>query len=243
MAALLVLAAALTPGGMALTTAGPFYFAPPPTKECRNLASCEATVGPWVAVPAHGEATFLMGCPTLAGYLIGGTDARASSNSVRVWFDGGLGTPIGHVGTQGAELLFHAVTNNGQVGSFEPILGCISLKQKNKVSTISYLRTAADPGVAPAAPVVLRARSFLLKPFTRQQTSFYPARCLAGTKLLGSWDTLAFETTSPPNASEINAIGVREIVTGRQVRAAIEQLQTSASPPQAEVQYGAMCEP
>ena len=42
-----------------------------------------------------GEATFLFGCPERRAFMVGGTDARASSGEVRVRFDGRLGAPNG----------------------------------------------------------------------------------------------------------------------------------------------------
>jgi hypothetical protein len=234
-------AGALAPLVSAGTAAGPFYFTPSPTKECAGLTNCIAKVGPWVVVPPGGEATFELGCPTLFGYLIGGTDARASSGDVRVWFDGDLGAPIGHTGIQGAMLLFHAVTDSGRSGAFQPILGCIALKQQNKISTISYLKSAAVPGVPAGAPVQLRPRVYLLKPFKVSQRPFYTAHCAKNEKLVGTWDALAFQTAAPPTPTEISAIRVEKVVVGDTVYVDIQRTLSRHLPPQAEVQYGAMC--
>ena len=148
--AVALVAVAVGPSRAVMHAGGPFYFAPPSTDECKSLANCSASVGPWVAVPAHGEATFLIGCPEPYGYLVGGTDARASSGNIHVWFDGNLGSPIGRVSAQGAVLLFHAASGNGQAGSFRPILGCLTLKPKNKVSTIAFVSARSVPGTAQA---------------------------------------------------------------------------------------------
>jgi hypothetical protein len=237
--------AALAPSGDARPSGSPFYFAPSPTKECQNLSGCQAVVGPWVVVPPQGESTFLIACPTLSAYLVGGTDARASSGNVRVWFDGSLGAPIGRT-IHGAELLFHAVSDNGQMGSFQPILGCIPLKQKNKVSTVSLTRAGALPGTPPASALTLRARLTVVirgKAVGYVQRTFYAARCVHDEQLVGNWETLAFETTSPPALGDVRAVSIQPLITGREVRVLIRQTSTALLPPQAVVQYGAMCEP
>lgn len=239
-------AASFVASGLATRAGGPFYFAPPPTKECQGVANCVATIGPWVVVPAHGETTFLIGCPTLFGYLIGGTDARASSGNVRVWFDGDLGAPIGHTSSQGAVLLFHAVSNNGQPGSFQPILGCVALQQKNKTSTVAYLRFSAVPGTAPSSPVILRARTLAVRPFKElgfKQRAFYPARCTKDETFVGSWGAVAFLTSDPPTLAQMQAVKAMILVKADEVRAVVQQYSRALLPPPAEVQYGAMCEP
>jgi len=231
---------------LATRAGGPFYFAPTPTKECQGVTNCVATVGPWVVVPAHGEATFLVGCPSLYGYLIGGTDARASSGNIRVWFDGDLGAPIGRTASQGAVLLFHAVSNNGQTGSFQPILGCVALEQKNKTSTVAYLRFSAVPGTAPSSPLYLRARTLAVRPFKElgfKQKAIFAARCTKDETFVGSWDAVAFLTTDPPTVAQIQAVKATITVKADAVHAFVQQWSNALLPPPAEVQYGAMCEP
>ena len=135
----------------------PFYLVPSPTKECRNVSNCVAVSGPWVVVPAKGEATFLFGCPVRRGFVVGGTDARASSSNVQVWFDGQLGAPIGFPPSavkDGAVLLFHAVTDNARPGSFQPILGCVSLTPSNKRRD---RLAATEPGAARDGPPARRS--------------------------------------------------------------------------------------
>jgi hypothetical protein len=241
-ALLLALAGA---SALAARGGGPFYFAPSPTKECQGLTNCTATTGPWVVVPAHGEATFLIGCPDLFGYLVGGTDARASSSAIHVWFEGNLGAPIGRTSRQGALLLFLALSENGQPGSFQPILGCVELQQKNKVSTVSLVRVAGVPGTTPGAPLDYRARLVLVRPFKGlgyKQRGGRAARCPAAETLVGSWGAVAFETSSPPSVADINSITLTTTVTGKAVHAVVQRTSTSALPPPAEIQYGAMCQ-
>lgn len=232
--------------GDAQGAGGPFYFAPPPTHECQGVTNCLARTGPWVAVPAHGEATFLIGCPLLFGDLIGGTDALASSANVRVWFDGALGAPIGVTTREGALLLFHAVTDNGQPGSFQPILGCVALLPKNRVSTLAFLRSSAVPGTAPAAPLDLRSRVVVVRPYFsagERQPGGRAARCGAGDTLVGSWGAIGFQTPGPPTDAQMASITDQVVVRGDAVKGYVERLRAGASPVPAVFQYGAMCEP
>ena len=94
----------------------PFYLVPPsPRQECHNVKDCVSVIGPWVVVPASGEATVPARLPEAAGD-VGGTDSRASSTSVHVWFDGQIGAPIAQSVTTGYKLLFHAVSKTGKAG-------------------------------------------------------------------------------------------------------------------------------
>jgi hypothetical protein len=47
------------------------------TQECAGIPTCIDVPGPWVAVPAHGQASFLLDCPQRRG-VVGGVDALAS---------------------------------------------------------------------------------------------------------------------------------------------------------------------
>jgi len=239
----LVLAAAtLAANGLASTSGTPFYLIPSPTRECNNVPDCLAVTGPWVVVPANGEATFLLQCPSPKGFLVGGTDARSSSSAVRVWFDGQLGSPISAPSTQsgtGAALLFHAATNNDEPGSFQPILGCISLKQLTPRSLF------AAPGATPSAPPELRSTHVVLEPGVvyGPRTRGTSVHCLGKQKPVGSWTALAFFPPGPPDLSHISGVRIRTVVTGNTVRALISSplslFNGGAFP---EVQIGAICE-
>jgi hypothetical protein len=240
----LLAAAALAPGGLGKTAASPFYVVPTQTsKECDGVARCVGVTGPWVAVPARGEATYLLDCPERHRYLIGGTDARASSNSVRVWFDGQLGAPIGAPSSQtstGAALLFHAVTTNGKPGSFEPTLGCVALKPNSARSTVSARQGAVLPGTTPSAPLDLHAVTVELSPGAKyaQRVS-----CLKNGKIVGWWQALTF-LTGPPDVSHANALTVQHLVRHGSVLIALIEtksplfLALGAYP---EVQIGVKC--
>src|SRR4029079_9843624 len=94
-------------------------------------------------------ATFLVTCPKRRGF-VGGSDTRASSKDVQVWFDGQVGAPVPQSVTTGAFLLFHAVTTNGRPGSFQPTIGCVKvLAQTKGRSTVSARAAGALAGKTP----------------------------------------------------------------------------------------------
>jgi hypothetical protein len=242
-----VLLAALTAGvlaggSLAKPSRGPFPLAPSRTQECHNLAYCFGIAGLWVVIPAHGEATYLFGCPprseTKGAFLLGGTDALASSGSVRVWYDGKLGAPIG-AQTPGSGLLFHAVTNDGSQGSFRPILGCISLSQATKRSTVSARRYATGPAGGQSAQTPRpRATNLILAP---GDTLPATAGCLRTEKLVGSWSAVAYGTAGPPRLPPPKAV---KIVTHETRGTVSAEITTANSIPYLiHIQIGAICEP
>jgi hypothetical protein len=223
---------------------GLFYFAPPPTRECTNVANCQATVGPWVVVPARGEASYLQSCPDRQGYIIAGTDALASSGSVRVWFDGELGAPGGLPPSNaqgGAALLFHALSMNGKPGFFQPILGCVSLVQKTKIATVSSVASGPLPGVPPASPIDFHSETITIMPAGLDRITL---RCPTNETLIGSWHSFAFRTLSPPARSWLDAAKVTASIVGTRVYGHIlsQPILLVPTAPEAIAQIGAMCQ-
>ena len=238
------LACAAVAAPLAAGAGGPFYFPPPTTKECTNVMYCEATLGPWVAVPAHGQASYLVECAARQGYLIAGTDARASSAKVRVWFDGALGAPGGlpsSTAPGGAELLFHALTMNGKAGSFQPIIGCVSLIQKTKTATYGVRMAAATPGVPPAPAIDYESRTIPIGPTSLSRIVMH---CPSKEKLIGSWHGLAFATLGPPPRAYLDAATVTTRIVGDSVVGRIVATQALFVPtaPLAKAQIGVMCQ-
>jgi hypothetical protein len=236
-----LLAAAQT-GGSGADAANPFYLVPSKTTECQRVKNCVGVVGPWVEVPAHGEATFLFSCPSRRDFVVGGTDARASSSKVRVWFDGRLGAPIGSPPpgtTAGAFLLFHATASDERHGWFQPILGCVSLTQKTKRSTVSVV-----PGVRPAAPLDLRVVNVELRldgPLAKPTTTL---RCPKRETLVGHWSAFAVSTQKPPGSALAGAVAIAARAAGNAVEARFHPTRTFGHlVPLATAQVGAMCEP
>jgi len=224
---------------------GPFYLVPSPTKECQNVKDCLAVTGPWVVIPANGEATFLVRCPLPRGFVVGGTDSRASSGDVRVWFDGQLGAPIGTPAKQstiGAGLLFHAVTESGRPGSFQPILGCVTLKQKSPRSILSARIVSAVPSRAPSPPLDFHSRLIPLEPGTYYRPRIREVSCLPDEKLIGSWTALTFPQ-GPPDVAHLGSLTVGRRVEGKHVFALLPTSSAlfgqGAFP---DIQVGAICQ-
>lgn len=229
-------------------SAGAIIGVPPgpnATNECAHLAFCYGVDAPWVIVPAHGEASFLFDCPerskTLGPFLLGGTDARVSSKHVHPWYEGKLGGPIAAqtTGVASTGLLFHASTDNGKPGSFQPVIGCISLKQASKRSTLS-VRQSPPIGHATSSPPqpVFRARNLVLAPGGQRVLT---VSCRASETLVGSWSAVAFGTAAPPIAFRPGTVSTASSTRGR---TASVDIHTSTSVPYLiRVQVGAMCEP
>ena len=241
-----LLAALFAPVG---ASQGPFYIVPSRTHECENVPKCIGVTGPWIVVPAHGIATFLVNCPNTRTFLVGGTDALTSSSEIRVWFDGPLGSPLGtpsHLPTgralsnAGSVLLFHAQSNDGRMGSFEPALGCIKLVQSTKRSTLSVLAPAGSSANTPSAPVDLRTKAIPLGPGARLVVK---SSCLKRESLVGSWTALGFDTDGPPDLSHVNDVKIATRVANNAVGVVITTRTSLPVPPPTEVQLGAMCEP
>jgi hypothetical protein len=248
-AVLVFAAVACAGGGAATARQGPFFVTPPakstPTTECNNLAYCYGIKGPWVVVPANGEATFLLGCPERAAkvgqFLLGGADSSASSSNIRVWYDGGLGAPLGTLTTQSslAGLLFHAKSEDGTQGSFQPVVGCISLKQASKRSTVSARQATPSPPSAHAAPTATyRSANVILAPGNDRTER---KSCHRNERLVGNWSAVAYGTLGPPVLPKAGAVTVSTRSTGRTV---VARVQTAATVPYLiRIQVGAICEP
>ena len=215
---------------------------PKQTRQCDGLAFCYGVDGPWVVVPSHGQASYLFGCPARSKekgpLLLGGTDARVSSSHVHVWYEGKLGAPIGKqtTGSSSAGLLFHATTDNGKQGSFQPVVGCISLRQASKRSTLSA-RASAPPPVGKgrlSTPLpTFRSTSLLLEPgWTRTLT----VSCHRGESLVGGWSALAFGTAGPPIAYREGTVTLQNGKAGR--RTARTVVRTSTSVPLSDPRAG-----
>jgi hypothetical protein len=247
LAGMLLVSAAVAGPGSASRAGSPFYVVPtskaPTTQECQNLAYCYGVRGPWVLVPAHGEASFLFACPErsaeLGAYLLGGTDALASSSHVHVWYDGWLGAPFGSQTQHStAGLLFHAESDNGQPGAFEPVLGCIDLLQSSKLSTIAAHIPAPPPaGVRTAAPPLLHSTLVVLEPGWQRLITM---SCPHSQPLVGSWSAAAFGTEGPPVFPRANPVTMVTSEHGQTVAANVRT--GSWVPYLIRVQVGVMCE-
>jgi hypothetical protein len=220
LAGVLSLAAATTSAGAA-------------TNECRGIMACIPVAGPWVLVPARGQATYLLSCPA-GRSIVGGLDAQASSRDVRVSFDGRLGAPVGPGVTTTRYALFRAISISGRAQTFQPRLGCIPTQGGGGRSTVSARVTPVGPSLE------LRSRIVIIGP---GQVRFAKVACLPSEHLVGAWHATAFRVKQPPKIGASTFVDVTRTVAGRQVVAtatATDGLSIDVHP---VVQVGAECAP
>jgi hypothetical protein len=198
-------------------------------KECAGVPKCISVPGPWVVVPAHGTATYLLECPKRHG-VVGGLDARLTTQDIRVSWDGLVASPVSPGRTTTAYAFFRAVSALHQRGAFEPRIGCIP--SNNARDNTSAL-------VVPlGTPLDLVAKTLVLRPGTVQTTTL---GCPHSERLVDSWDATAFRTDAPPAPALADAIRVQRTTREELVEITVS---TGASLPpgaQAQVQLGLEC--
>jgi len=200
--------------------------APAATGECAGLPTCIDVPGPWVAVPAQGEAKFLLDCPQRRG-VVAGVDAQASSRDVHVTFDGLLGGPVAPGRTTTRYAFFRAVSAHHREGLFQPRIGCIP-SSSGGPQTTAYVITPAGP------PLDLAAATMLIQPGTVKHSTL---GCANGEKLVDSWDATAFASPVPP----VFADAVHVERTTRKGLVSVTITANEALPRAAFVQIGVRC--
>jgi hypothetical protein len=196
------------------------------TVECAGIPTCIDVPGPWVAVPAQGEAKFLLDCPQRRG-VVGGVDALASSRDIHVTFEGLLGGPVAPGRTTTRYAFFRAVSGHHRQGLFEPRIGCIP-SSAGGPQTTAYT-------ISPAGPATdLAAATMRVRPGTVRQATI---GCANGERLIESWDATAFADPVPP----VFADAVEVVRTVRAGQVAIRITASEALPRTAFVQVGVRC--
>jgi hypothetical protein len=196
------------------------------TGECAGLPTCIDVPGPWVAVPAQGEAKFLLDCPQRRG-VVAGVDAQASSRDVHVTFDGLLGGPVAPGRTTTRYAFFRAVSVQHREGLFQPRIGCIP-SSTGGPQTTAYVITPAGP------PLDLAAATMLVRPGTVKHATL---GCANGEKLVDSWDATAFASPVPP----VYADAIQVERTTRKSVVSVRITANEALPRAAFVQIGVRC--
>lgn len=196
------------------------------TVECAGIPTCIDVPGPWVAVPASGEAKFLLDCPQRRG-VVGGVDALASSRDIHVTFEGLLGGPVAPGRTTTRYAFFRAVSGHHKEGLFEPRIGCIP-SSSGGPQTTAYTFTPAGPATD------LAAATMQITPGRVKHTTI---GCANGSRLVESWDATAFPTEVPPVYAD--TIQVARSVHKGQVAVTISA--SDALPRPALVQIGVRC--
>lgn len=225
MATLVAAAAVALAGAPIASSAG--------THECHGVPRCVSVRGPWVVVPAHGEAVFLLECPLRRG-VAAGIDAATTSSDIRVTFDGLLGSPLAPGTTSGVFELFRARSESHHVGAFQPVLGCIPVRGASGRATTSARVAAGVPG----APFDLWQTTGAITPGGVKTVQ---RRCGKGERLVDGWSAVAFASTAPPSSSVLAGVQ-RKLTVGKRavvvVARAAKKIPASARP---EVQAGAVC--
>lgn len=198
------------------------------TSECTGTKTCVDVPGPWVVVPAQGEALFLLQCPKRQGTIVG-VDSLATSRNIHVTVDGLLGGPIGAGRTTGSFILFRAVSANHQLGLFEPRIGCTPPPTGGPQTTSFQLTPAGGP-------LNIAATTLPVAPGTVRQLTL---GCVHGQSLVDSWTATAFP--QPVSPALAGAIHVERTVRGRQVSVKIVASETLPRAAHALVQIGVRC--
>jgi hypothetical protein len=215
----------------ALAVAATGSAATPTTSECAGLQTCIDVPGPWVAVPARGQASFLLDCPQRRG-VVGGVDSLASSRDVHVTFDGLLGGPVAPGRTTTRYAFFRAFSGRHVRGLFEPRIGCIPSSGGQRSTTSARAVTPAG------APVVLAAATLPLTPGTERHTTI---GCANGSRLVDSWDATAFAALTPPAPALAEAVRVQRTVRKGQVVVTFAASETLPRSAHALLQIGVVC--
>lgn len=196
------------------------------TVECAGIPTCIDVPGPWVAVPAQGEAKFLLDCPQRRG-VVGGVDALASSRDIHVTFEGLLGGPVAPGRTTTRYAFFRAVSGHHRQGLFEPRIGCIP-SSAGGPQTTAYT-------ISPVGPATdLAAATMRVAPGTVRHATI---GCANSERLIESWDATAFADPVPP----VFADAVEVVRTVHKGQVAIRITASEALPRPAFVQVGVRC--
>jgi hypothetical protein len=219
-------------GALALAAALTVAPAGNATNECHGLTRCVRVAGPWVVVPPGRTVHYLLTCPRRG--VVGGLDAQATSQAVRVSFDGRIGAPVSPGVTTTQSALFSAVSTSPRTEAFQPRLGCIPTSGGGGRSTVSARATPAGPAL------VMRAHIVVVGPGSVQ---FGRAACLPEEELVGSWSAVAFRTKTPPNLANAALVTANKVVVGRRVVVTASATDRLSIDAHAIVQVGAECAP
>jgi hypothetical protein len=218
-----------------VAAAGAAAFASPAaaTNECRGIQDCIRVPGPWVVVPAHGTASYLLTCPR-GRSVVGGLDAQATSRAVRVSFEGRLGAPVSPGQTTTRYAYFRAVSTAGRTQAFQPLLGCIPVQGGGGRSTVSARVTPAG------TPLEFRSRIVVVGP---GDVKFARVACGRGETLVDAWHAIAFRTKQPPNLRHVGLVRAQHSIVGSRVVVTASSTDALSPDAHAIVQAGAECAP
>jgi len=198
--------------------------------ECRGIPACIPVSGPWVVVRHGAPTAYLLSCPSGRG-VVGGLDALATSQAVRVAFEGRIGAPVSPGVTTTRNAFFRAVLARNGVQAFQPWIGCIPAAGGGGRSTVSAR-------LAPGPALDRRARVVIVRPGTAR---FASVSCPSGERLVGSWDATAFRTKNAPGLAAAALVHVSRVVAGSRVVVTAAATDALSIDVHAVVQVGAEC--
>jgi hypothetical protein len=203
------------------------------TNECHGIQQCIRVPGPWVVVPAHATAEYLLTCPQ-GRSVVGGLDAQVTSREVHVTFDGLLGAPVQPGITTTRYALFRAYSTSSKLESFQPLLGCIPVQGGGGRSTVSARVSPPGPNLD------VRSRIVVIGPGS---VKFARIACSPAENLVGAWHAVAFRTKSPPSLADARLVTARHVVVGNKVVVTGSATDALSLDAHAVVQAGAECAP
>jgi hypothetical protein len=203
-----------------------------PTSECNGIQNCERAQGPWVIVPKHGWALYLLNCPGRRG-IAGGVEAIATSTDVHVSWDAKPGSPVAPGRSTQQFVFYRAISGKHRLGAFQPRAGCIPTGPT--AQTYAFVVQAAT---VPGAPLNLAATNLKLRPGTVGKTRI---GCVPSQTLVDSWTAVAFRTADAPSLALAQAVQVKKTVQGKNVAVTIAVSEALPRGTGIEVQLGVMC--
>jgi hypothetical protein len=225
----LALAAVIATAALAGTVVAPAGA----TNECRGIQACIRVVGPWVMVPAHGAAEYLVTCPQ-GRSIVAGLDAQVTSREVHVDFVGRIGAPVGPGVTTTRYVLFRAVSSSQSRQLFQPLVGCVPASGGGGRSTVSARVSPPGPSLE------LRSRIVVISPGA---VKFGRVACLSSEHLVGAWHSIAFRTKNPPKITDTRYVRAGRVVVGNKVVLTASATDALSIDVHAVVQVGAECGP
>jgi hypothetical protein len=219
------------------------WFAPTSaaTEECHGIQACIRVSGPWVLVPAHRVANYLLSCPQ-GRSVVGGLDAQATSRAVRVSFEGRMGAPVQPGQTTTRSALLRAVSTSGHAEAFRPLLGCIPTARQGGGGLGGGGRSTVSARITPTGlPLEFRARAIAISP---GDVEFARISCLNTETRVGAWHAIGFGTAKPPNLARLRLVRAGHRLRGeRSVVVTAASRETLAPNAHALVQVGTECAP
>ena len=217
----------------ALAVAAAFAPVGSATNECHGIPSCIRVPGPWVIVPAHGTAGYLLTCPD-GRSVVGGLDAQATHATCASRSTAGSARRSSRARRRPGTRSSTPSRCPAKRQAFQPLLGCIPTQGGGGRSTVSAR-------VVPVGqPLEYRSRIVVVGP---GDVKFGRVACQKTEKLVGAWHAIAFRTKQPPNLANVGLVSARHAIVGKKVVVTASSTDALSPDAHAIVQVGAECAP